>query len=369
MAIQETVTANVGSAVAWLNQVAQAEDRITRATRSANLAAKEQQALVRDRIRQQAQLRATAGSVGGSMVGGVIGGGAVGGGFGAAAVGVVALGVAFRSLGQVIQQRIADERQAIQIGQQLRRIQTQARTAEGASAQRGGALAPDLRGLIARGGSVGEAADLADRAAIPLREAIAGLTDIKSLPAALQGAATEAAVRAQQSGFAGFGETARKIATDPLARRDVSGEIDAAAVARIVSRVLGSDVGTGDVILGGRNLLRSRGVDQANEVQRIQNQSTMVDLGRFVGGGAVGVARQELAANVSPSSALMLEFNREVEQTTANLRQLEAATSGFTKVMLALTGQPTPTTELLRHQRVTGQAILSVNDQPPLGGR
>lgn len=370
MPIQESITANVGGANAALDSVTQRMTKLEAATRRANAVAREQQKI----LSQQAQGRRGFLTQAGGAIGGagsrVASSVAMGGGFAALSVGAIAVGVAFRQLGAVIQRRIEDERQAIQIGQQLRRIQEQGASARGASGVRGLNDAPGIRTLIARGGSLEQAETVANDLAIPLGEAIKGLAELRLLPQTMQASALAAATGAQRSGLVGFGDVIAKLVGTPLARRSVLGD-DAgspAQIARVVSAVTESSVGAGDVILGTNAVGRSRGVQQADQAQRLQNQNQMVDILRIVTGEAVEAVRRDLIANREPEAVAMSALHKELMANVDALRQMDAALNPVIRKLLLFTQDGGPGTQANRAARVMGGAI-GADNQPPLGGR
>jgi len=372
MPIQETITANVGGTLQALDQVRGKMDALTRSTDRANRAAKEQQKALRDRLGNASKLGAGAGGSFGGNVGRFSQVGAMGGGFGALGVGVVALGVGFRALGQIIQSRIEDEKKAIQIGQQIRKINDDAARKEGASGLRGVGDSKAILSLIARGGSEAEAGKLAQGLGIPLREAIDGLAELQLLPAYAREAVKATAIAGQRSGLVSFGQVIGEARSDPLARRDAmsgNGLGTDLQVARVASRILGSDISSNDV---GRAIGSQRSdplTGQIAEINRFQNRSSAEDIQRTSDGTAAGAAQQAMIENLVPAAFALSELNRQAEQTVQGLRQLESSTSGLAKLFMVLTGQETPTTQLLRFQRVQGQAIANADNNAPRGGR
>ncbi len=222
-----------------------------------------------------------------------------------------------------------------------------------------------MRTLSARGGSVGEAGTVAKQLGISFEEAAQGLAEIALLPAELRTRAKNVAAIAQQSGLAGYAETASTLRRDPLARSDAgAGPFAQDAAAAVISRMLQTNI-TPEYLQGGYKRDQANPIiGQQREANRIQLKIDTEARKRAESGEAVHEMRKQLAAFLDPQSAALIEYYKEINRTTQELERMSKAAGWLGNL---LDGGNSARLQLLRTQRITADAVLE--GQSTRGGR
>jgi len=331
---QTRITTQMGGTFQALDGVRARLDAIERSTKRANAAAKDHQATLSKGLGVNAAKAAQKiGGQGGAIAGQVAAGAGMDGVFGKLAVGAAVVGFAFRALNSVIESRVAQERQMIELTGKLRdglagAAKSAAQSAIGGLGQEGA-----VRKLVARGGSVDDANVVARQAGVSFEDAAAGLADI-----ALE-ASKLARMRMEQAGImgaklgGGFGDTIGAINNDRFAKRLVEDGRIEEAVARVMSGKGGAKMSADDVRRGLRNVGGSQYLsetDKANaEGLRIGDNQRE----RVANGEALGAIKQQVADALNPQAAAILKWNEAIAEQVAQLEALGRAQGAFGRVL------------------------------------
>lgn len=324
---QTRIVTDLGQTLQALDAVARRMDAIEKATKKANSAAKDHQATLSKGAGVGAAKAAQKfGGQGGAIAGQFASAGSMDGILGRVAIGAAVVGVAFRALNAVIDARVNQERQVIELTGKLR--DGLAGAAKAASQQAIGGLgqADVVTKLISRGGNLKQARAIADELGVTDADAAGGLADAMLEFGKFQDGIIKAAKLAAESGQMGFSDAVSALRGDRFARRLAGDGRAGEAAARVVGAKIGDrDFTTAQLAQFSGNLNRGGIVDQFTEATGIRNQIGRSQLERVRNGEATGALREELSEAVNPAAAATLRWNKAIEENVAQLEALSKA--------------------------------------------
>ena len=177
--IQGSVTADTAPAVAAINQVTGAVDKLTSKTKAANKETQDLQKRVNGQFKEASAGVARAGGPVGSIGGRILGGAGMGGTLGAASVALAALTTVIGAVGAASSRAVEQMGRQIEAENKLTEARTKAEKDIDAQAKAGAAQAPVMRNVIAMGGPAAvKALEKLEKKGIDTPTAAAGLQAI-----------------------------------------------------------------------------------------------------------------------------------------------------------------------------------------------
>ncbi|HZG68219.1 MAG TPA: hypothetical protein VEZ12_15855 [Herpetosiphonaceae bacterium] len=324
---QTRITTQMVGTFQALDGVAQRMDKIERATRRANTAAKDHQATLTKSLAKGGQAVSKVGGGVGAIGGQFAGAMSMGGGFAAAGIAAAAVGVAYKSLTGIIEQRVQQERLAIEWAGKYRDAMKSAANTVSQQALAGLGQEGAVRKLIGRGGNVDDATRYAKEAGISFEESAEGLAEahLERDPVKRKRLIDTGILGAKLGG--GFGETMSSIRGDRFAKRLLDDGRGEEALARVMSQKTGAKVTLEDIRSGAQAV---RGDPFLSETDRANRRSIAIDANerqQVLLGEASSELSRQLAAALSPAIIALMKLQGSADLAADGLRR-EAKAAG-----------------------------------------
>jgi hypothetical protein len=368
--IQSKVVMDPAQALQGYDALTSKQQRLNRAVEQGNRAAKDYQKTMGKSFRDAGQAATRAGGVVGSTGGQILGSAGADSAFGRIGVAVGLAAFSFKALTAVTEHRIAVERSAIEQTQKLGAALDAAGKSGGQQGVSAIPLGQQVRSLMATGGNIDDAAKLADKLAIPIEDAVRGLTEINrktSTTAEREGAIREASILSS-AGSMSFSEAASGLTSKGSLKQMFDAGPGVAGAALLRSR--GEKTTASELAdFAPRVLAQSEGVGQLDQIQRDRNKIALAGLDHLKNGDAAKTVNDQLAETLNPAMVAVVKWSKGLQESIDTLRKLSREqgllASAMANAGMLLGGQGSLEQQARRAEITRAQTL---NNTPLRGG-